>query len=173
MVSIRGELYVTSRFMMSLSAILSNLVVRGCKVFIDESWRWIAFRNVLISYVGVGLSVLMGWSYRWNFIVTSLLLFTFISTLKIILPLKCRHFVMNSLLLSKNDTVTKCRRFVRTKLRQSNIILPIMDDKYSFTRSRNALVSLIVSIESLEPPLYWYNISDNGIGSLCEFFRLK
>ena len=80
---------------------------------------------------------------------------------------------MNSSFSSKDDTVTKCRRFVRTKLRQSNIPLPIVDDKYSFTRTRNALVSLITSIESLEPPSYWYNISDNGIGSLCELFRLE
>ena len=77
---------------------------------------------------------------------------------------------MNSSLSSKDDTVTKCRRFVRTKLRQSNIPL---NDKYSFTRARNALVSLITSIESLEPPSHWYNISDNGIDSLCELFRLE
>ena len=80
---------------------------------------------------------------------------------------------MNSSLSSKYDTVTKYRRFVRTKLRQSNIPLPIVDDKYSFTRARNALVSLITSIESLEPPSHWYNISDNSIGSLCELFRLE
>ena len=46
-------------------------------------------------------------------------------------------------------------------------------DKYSFTRARNALVSLITLIESLEPPSYWSIISDNGIGSLCELFRLE
>ena len=80
---------------------------------------------------------------------------------------------MNSSLSSKDDTVTKCPYFVRTKLRQSNIPLPIVDDKYSFTRARNALVSLITSIESLEPPSYWYNISDNSIGSLYELFRLE
>ena len=28
-------------------------------------------------------------------------------------------------------------------------------------------------IESLEPLSYWYNISDNGKGSLCELFRLE
>ena len=80
---------------------------------------------------------------------------------------------MNSSLSYQDDTVTKCRRFVRTKLRQSNIPLPIVDDKYSFTRARSALVELISSIESLEPPSYWYNISDNGIGSLCELIRLE
>ena len=80
---------------------------------------------------------------------------------------------MSSSLSSKDDTVTKCRRFVRTKLRQSKVTLPIVDDKYYFTRARNALVALITSIESLEPPSYWYNISDNGIGNLCELFRLE
>ena len=80
---------------------------------------------------------------------------------------------MSSLLSSKNYMVTKCRRFIRTKLRQSNIALPIVDDKYSFTSARNALVSLITSIESLEPLSHWYNISDNSIGSLCELFRLE
>ena len=63
--------------------------------------------------------------------------------------------------------------FVRTNLRQSNITLPIVDDKYSFTRDRNALVVLITSIESLEPPSHWYNISDSGIDSLSELFRLE
>ena len=80
---------------------------------------------------------------------------------------------MSSSLSSKDDTVAKCRRFVRTKLRQSNVTLLIVDDKYSFTRACNALVALISSIESLEPPSYWYTISDNGIGSLCELFRLE
>ena len=56
---------------------------------------------------------------------------------------------------------------------QRNISLPTVDDRYSFTRARNALVSLITSIESLEPLSYWYSISDNGIGSLCELFRLE
>ena len=48
-----------------------------------------------------------------------------------------------------------------------------MDDKYSFTRARHALVPLITSIEILEPLSYWYNKSDNGISSLCELFRLE
>ena len=69
--------------------------------------------------------------------------------------------------------MTKCPYFVRAKLRQSNIPLPIVDDKYSFTRARNALIPLITSIESLEPPSYWYTISDNSIGSLCELFKLE
>ena len=80
---------------------------------------------------------------------------------------------MNKSLSSQDDTVKKSAYFVRTKLRQSNIPLPIVDDKYSFTTARNALVALITSIESLEPASYWYNITENSIGSLCELFRLE
>ena len=80
---------------------------------------------------------------------------------------------MNSSLLSKDVIVTKYPPFRRTNLFQRNISLPTVDDKYSFTRVHNALISLITSIESLEPPSYWYSISDNGIGSLCELFRLE
>ena len=80
---------------------------------------------------------------------------------------------MNNSLSSQDDTVKKSPYFVRTKLRQSNIPLPIVNDKYSFSRARNALVALISSIESLEPTSYWYNITENSIGSVCELFRLK
>ena len=58
-------------------------------------------------------------------------------------------------------------------LRHSNIPLPIIDNKYYFARARNALVSLITSIEGLEPPSQWYRIPENGVGSLCELFRLE
>ena len=80
---------------------------------------------------------------------------------------------MNSSLLSKDVSVTKSPHFVDTNVFQSNISLPIVDDKYSFTRARNALVSLFTPIESLESPSYWYNITENGIGSLYELFRLE
>ena len=80
---------------------------------------------------------------------------------------------MNKLLLSQDDTVKKSPYFDRTKLRQSNIPLPIVDDKCSFTRARNALVALITSIQSLEPLSYWYKITENSISSLCELFRLE
>ena len=66
-----------------------------------------------------------------------------------------------------------CPPVIHTNLLKRNISLPTVDDKYSFTRARNALALLITSIESLEPPSYWYNISDNSIGSLCELFRLE
>ena len=80
---------------------------------------------------------------------------------------------MNSSLSSKDITVTKCPPVIHTNLFKRNISLPTVDDKYSFTRARNALALLITSIESLEPPSYWYNISDNGKGSICELFRLE
>ena len=73
----------------------------------------------------------------------------------------------------RRQDVKKSPYFVRTKLRQSNIPLPIVNDKYSSTRARNALVALISSIESLESKSYWYNITENSIGSLCELFRLE
>ena len=112
-------------------------------------------------------------SYRCIFIVTPMLLFTFISTFKIILSATGGHYVMNSSLLSKDVTVTKLPPFIRTNLFQRIISLPTVDDKYSFTRARNDFVSLITLIESLEPISYWYSISNKGIGSLCELFRLE
>ena len=48
-----------------------------------------------------------------------------------------------------------------------------MDDKYSFTRAHYALASLITSIESLEPPSFWYNLSDNCTGSFWELLILE
>ena len=80
---------------------------------------------------------------------------------------------MNSSLSSKVITGTKCSPVIHTNLFKRNISLPTVDDKYSFTRAHNTLVLLITSIESLEPPLYWYNISNNSKGSLCELFRLE
>ena len=80
---------------------------------------------------------------------------------------------MNSALSSKDITVTKCPPVVHTYFFKRNISLPTVDDKYSCTKARNILALLITSIESLEPQSYWYNISDNGKGSLCESFRLE
>ena len=80
---------------------------------------------------------------------------------------------MNSSLLPKDIIVTGCRPIIRTHLFKSDISLPVVDDKYSFTRTRNVLPSLIMSIESLEPPSFWYNLSDNSKGSVCELLRLE
>ena len=80
---------------------------------------------------------------------------------------------MNISLSSKDGSVKFGPRFARTNLFKRNKPLPPVDDKFSFTRARNALVSLITSIESLQPSSHWYNISENGTGSLCELFRLE
>ena len=58
------------------------------------------------------------------------------------------YFVMINLLSSKDITVTKCPPVIRTNLFKRNSSQPVVDDKYSFTRARNALASLITSIES-------------------------
>ena len=97
----------------------------------------------------------------------------FISTLKIIVSVIVGLFVMSSPLSSEDVTMTKSPTGIRTILFKRNSSLSTVGDKYSFTRARNALASLITSIQSLEPPSYWYNISDNSIGSLCELFRLE
>ena len=68
--------------------------------------------------------------------------------------------------------MTRCRPIVRTNLCKSSSSLPAVDDKYSFTRARNDLASLITSIKSLEPPSFWYSLSNNGTGSFCELLRL-
>ena len=80
---------------------------------------------------------------------------------------------MNSSLSSKDITMTKCSPVIRTSLFKRNISLPIVDDKYSFTSARNVLALLVTSIESLEHLSCWYNISDNGKGSLYELFGLE
>ena len=73
----------------------------------------------------------------------------FISILKIIVSMTGEHFIMNSSLSSKDITVTKCLPVIRTNLFKRNISLPTVDDKYSFTRARNALALSITSIEIL------------------------
>ena len=110
--------------------------------------------------------------YRCSFIDTPLL-FTCISTLKIIVLVTGGYFVMINLLSSKDITVTKCPPVIRTNLFKRNISLPTVDDKYSFTRARNALAFLITSIESLETPSYWYNISHNVKVVYVNYFDLK
>ena len=81
---------------------------------------------------------------------------------------------MSSTLLSKDITVTRCRPIVHTNLFKSNNSPPVVDDKYSFTRARNTLDSLITSIESLEPPSFLSGVKKDTIvisflwlGKLC------
>ena len=75
-------------------------------------------------------------------------------------------FVMSSSLSSKGITVTKGPTDIRTKVFKRNNSLSTLGDKYSFTRVRNTLASLITSTQSLEPTSCWCNISNNGI---CSF----
>jgi len=69
--------------------------------------------------------------------------------------------------------VTRCRPIVRTNLFKYNISLPVVNDTYSFTWVSNTLSSLITSIEKLELPSCWYNLSDNVKVSLYEILRLE
>ena len=71
-------------------------------------------------------------------------------------------------LYSQNNTATKCRPITCTNLRESNFSLPIVDDSCSSTRTHNIFASQTVSIESDDPPSYWYNVSSNNEGSVCE-----
>ena len=80
---------------------------------------------------------------------------------------------MTSSLLSKDITVKVGPANLSSNLLKRNISLSTVGDKDSFTRARNALALLISSIDSLESPSYWYNLSDNGMGSLCELFLLQ
>ena len=80
---------------------------------------------------------------------------------------------MTSSLSSKDITVKVGPVNLSSNLLKRNISLSTVGDKYSFTRARNISALLISSIDSLESPSYWYNISDNGMGSLCELFLLQ
>ena len=68
-------------------------------------------------------------------------------------------------LYSKDDRVTKCRPITRTRLQDNSNSLPIVGDRYSTTRTRNAFASLIMSIETFDPPSYY--------GSLCKLLLLE
>ena len=96
----------------------------------------------------------------------------FVSIFKTIVLVIDRNFVMNSSLLLKDTIVTRCRPILHIFFK-SNSSLPVVDDKYSFTRDRNALASLITSMESLEPLLFCYNLSDNSAGIFADYLDLK
>ena len=80
---------------------------------------------------------------------------------------------MSSSILSRNVTVTKCPPIIRKNLFKSNSSLPVVDDKYMSTMICNSLVSLITSIERLEPPSYWYILLVNSKGSVSELLKLE
>ena len=80
---------------------------------------------------------------------------------------------MNSSLSSKDISVTRYRPIICTSVCKSNSSLPVVNDKYSFTRTRNTFASLITSIESLEPLSWWFLLLNNGKGSLYGSLRLE
>ena len=75
-------------------------------------------------------------------------------------------------LYSKDIRVTKCQLITHTSLQENNNSLPIVGDRYSSTRTRDAFVSLIASIQAFGPPSYWYNSSSEKDGSLCQLLLL-
>ena len=80
---------------------------------------------------------------------------------------------MISELSFKDRSVTKCPPIIRSNIFKSNSSLPVVDDKYMSTMICNSLVSLITSIERLEPPSYWYILLVNSKGSVSELLKLE
>ena len=76
-------------------------------------------------------------------------------------------------LYSKDARVIRCRPITRTSLQDNINSLPIVGNRYSTARTRNAFVSLIISIEAFGPPSYWYSLSSNNDGSLCKLLLLE
>ena len=76
-------------------------------------------------------------------------------------------------LFSKDARVTKCQRHIHPNLQHSINPLPIVGDRYSSTRTRDAFASLIILIQAFDPPSYWYNLSSNKDESLCPLLLLE
>ena len=76
-------------------------------------------------------------------------------------------------LYSKDTCVTKYRIITDTKLKENNKSLPIVDDRYSSTKTRNTFASLIMLIQAFNPPSYWYNLLSYNNGSLCKLLLLE
>ena len=135
-------------------------------VYNQFSWNFILFSFHSISIVEISLLFFLFLSFlSLQLHRHAVVVVNFISTLKIIVLAIGRYFVISSSFLPKDRSVTRYRPIVHTNLFKSNSSLPVMDDKYSFTRAHYALASLITSIESLEPPSFWYNLSNTGAGS--------
>ena len=84
-----------------------------------------------------------------------------------------RYSVIIQSLYSKDARVTKCQPITRTSVQDNSNVLPIVGDRYSTTRTRNAFASLIMTIEAFDSPSYWYNLSSNNDGRLCKLLLLK
>ena len=84
-----------------------------------------------------------------------------------------RHSVIMQSLHSKNARVTKYRSITHTSSQYNNKSLPIVGGRYSRTRTRDTFASLIMSIETFDPPPYWYDLSSNNKRILCKLFLLE
>ena len=75
--------------------------------------------------------------------------------------------------VSTDVRVRKWPTTTRTNLQCSTNSLAIVGDRYNSTRTRNAFASLIMSIQAYDSPFYWYNLSSNNEGSLCQLLLLE
>ena len=74
---------------------------------------------------------------------------------------------------SLDNYVTKRRPVARTPFKKSNRLRSIVRDNYSLTRTRSDFASLIMSIENLNPPLFWCNLSNSSKDSMYELLRVE
>ena len=83
------------------------------------------------------------------------------------------NFVIMESFFSKDDRVTKWPTVIHTSIQENNNSVPIVGDRYSRRRTRNAFASLSISIEAFDFPSYWYNLSSNNDISLCKLLLLE
>ena len=76
-------------------------------------------------------------------------------------------------LLSIDARVRKCPTITRTNLQCSINSLAIVGDRYNSTRTRDTFDSLIISIQVYDSPSYWYNLSSNNEGGVCQLLLLE
>ena len=84
-----------------------------------------------------------------------------------------KHFVIMQSLISNDTRLTKCPKVTHTNLQENNNSLPIVGDRYTSQRTRHTFTSLIVSIQAFDTLSYWYNLSSNNDGSLCQQLLLE
>ena len=83
------------------------------------------------------------------------------------------NFVIMESFFSKDDRVTKWPTVIHTSIQENNNSLPIVGDRYSRRRNRNAFALLIISIEAFDPPSFLYNLSRNNDRSVCKLLLLE
>ena len=80
---------------------------------------------------------------------------------------------MMSSLLSEDVTVENWSTINDSISFKSNNSLPVTCDNYTLPWTRYAFASLLVSFQHSDPPTYWYKMSNDYYGSLCELLRVK